>query len=177
MSNDTQRLARQWAEKILASEAGTPESQAAAEHIMATTTPLTMADAEWDDEKHRLAGATVPMVSGPEEVVMLSERDDDTIDFALMDGRFGSVRKTHVTPNGKRYELREVGAPEEPEHPAALVTEQDYANAPAGTVVAMDEGYSWTKCSDGDWWRGGIWHSDYRMADTERQVLREGWGK
>lgn len=135
MSNNTARLAREWAQFELGN-AGVFSDKgriAAIEHILATTTPLTMADVEWDDEKHHLAGATAPFASGTKEVVMLTERDDDTIDFALMDGRFGSVRKTHVTPNGKKYELREVT--DEPTHPATLTTLEDYEDAPVGTIV------------------------------------------
>ena len=179
MSNEIARLARQLAEHVMAVDYTSPEIVATAERILATTTPLTMADITWDDEKHHLAGATMKRAySGSSvEVVMQFAQNDVFIDYTTLGGKHGMAERKDLTPNGKRYELREIGEPEQPEHPAALVTEQDYANAPAGTVVAMDEGYSWTKCSDGDWWRGGIWHSDYRMADTERQVLREGWGK
>lgn len=179
MSNNTARLAREWAQFELdnAGEFSNKGRIAAAEHIMATTDPLTMADVEWDDEKHHLAGATAPFASGTKEVVMLTERDDDTIGFALMDGRFGSVRKTHVTPNGKKYELREVGAPEEPAHPATLVTEQDYENAPVGTVVAELGGWARTKGFCGDWSDGATWLTDREMANKQRQELRWGWGK
>ena len=60
MSNERERLAREWAESKLAMPTGHLDADviAAAEHIMATTTPLSMADVEWDDEKHRGAGAT-----------------------------------------------------------------------------------------------------------------------
>ena len=130
-----------------------------------------MADVEWNDEKHYLAGATT---SNGGSVVMLWHDDIDT-DHIITD--HAEWPRNRLTPNGKKYELREVGAPEEPERPETLVTEQDYENAPVGTVVAGDGGDAWTKCSDGDWWRGGIWYSDYRMADAERRELRRGWGK
>ena len=102
-------------------------------------------------------------------------------DVGEVNERFAPVLEKPVTltPNGKKYELREVGAPEQPEHPATLVTEQDYANAPVGTIVAAPGFHAWTK-SYGDsfpWSQGGTWCSNSDMADTERQVLRWGWGK
>lgn len=60
MNNNTKRLAREWAERIKAAPEGTytPRAIAAAEHILATTTPPTMAEVEWNNEEHHLAGAT-----------------------------------------------------------------------------------------------------------------------
>lgn len=82
-----------------------------------------------------------------------------------------------LTPNGKRYELREVGAPEQPAHPETLVTEQDYESAPNGTIVAEPGGSARTKGHDGNWYRGGDWLTNGLMADAKRDVLRKGWGK
>ena len=82
-----------------------------------------------------------------------------------------------LTPNGKKYELREVGAPEQPEHPATLETLEDYENAPAATIVAQP-GYSpLMKSHDGNWWRGGGERPNGVMAGTKRKVLRWGWAK
>lgn len=61
--------------------------------------------------------------------------------------------------------------------PATLVTEQDYENAPEGTVVAGPGCSAWTKGSYGGWWQGRSWFTSHKMAGTERQVLRKGWGK
>lgn len=182
-NTETARLARQWAEGFLThadkvddrydpSKAGVI---AAAEHIMATTPPPTMADTEWDDEKHPLAGATTP--SG-EEVVMFWP-EDDYIRTAQE-----SWSRDCLTPNGKRYELREVTeTPDVPTHPATLVTEADYENAPHGTVVSGSETLDlYVKNVD-------LWHrlvtpngptltvSSVSMAGTPRTVLRKGWGK
>lgn len=51
MSNETERLAREWAEKIKSVPVINYgiQANAAAEHILATIAPLTMADVDWDD--------------------------------------------------------------------------------------------------------------------------------
>lgn len=168
-----EKLARQWAERIKAApdETYVDDVVAAAEHIMATTDPPTMADVEWDDEKHYLAGATT---SNGGSVVMLWHDDIDT-DHIITD--HAEWPRDRLTPNGKKYELREVGAPEEPTHPETLVTEQDYANAPAGTVVAESHYFAWQKNQFGAWRKVKTQLTDREMAGTERQVLRWGWGK
>ena len=146
MTGRDERLARQWAKETLDNSAPIPSemaTQAAARHIMATTTP-TMADIEWDDSEHTFAGATV-MLGGPTEVVMLSESDDMFIDFALLDGRVGDEYKDRLTPNGKKYALHEVGS-----HPETLKDAEAYETAPVGTVVqvrdivAVSRGCGWS---------------------------------
>lgn len=178
MSNETARLAREWAEDFLTHADKTDDRYdpskagviAAAERILATTDPLTMADVEWDDDKHYLTGATGPF---GDEVVMMWY-DDDT-DHIFTNGE--EWPRDRLTPNGKRYELREVGAPEEPARPATLETVEDYENAPAGTVVAEPGRPALTKTHGGEWHRYGGWFTSDEMAHTERQVLRWGKGK
>lgn len=171
MSNETARLAREWAEFALTVPEGSPGSRAAAEYIMATTSPLTMADVEWDDEKHHLAGATAPF---GDEVVMMWY-DDDT-DHIFTNGE--EWPRDRLTPNGKKYELREVGAQEEPARPATLVTEQDYENAPEGTIVNIDGTvairgvYGWI-CTGED----AIYRTRGMFDQGEGEVIRWGWGK
>ena len=172
--NETARLARQLAEHVKAVDYTSPEIVATAEHILATTTPLTMADVDWDDEKHDLAGATD---GDGDAVVMCGENADDEINvIVLWDHHTYSAPKSELTPNGKRYELREVT--DKPAHPATLVTEADYENAPEGTVVDIDETVA---VRSADWWylagfRGD--HSSEYMAHLgEGDVIRWGWGK
>ena len=165
----TEQLARQLAEHVKALEVSSPEMTATAERILATTTPPTMADVEWDDEKHYLAGATT---SNGGSVVMLWHDDIDT-DHIITD--HAEWQRDRLTPNGKRYELREIGEPEQPEHPATLETLEDYENAPAGTVVAEPGRPALTKTHGGEWHRYGGWFTSDEMAHTERQVLR--WGE
>lgn len=172
MSDERERLARQWAERIKS----VPElrydldANAAADFIFEHTSPPTMANVEWDDDKHYLAGATGPF---GDEVVMMWY--DDGTDHIFTNGE--EWPRDRLTPNGKRYELREVGAPEQPEHPATLATDQDYENAPVGTVVAELGGWARTKGFCGDWSDGATWFTDREMANKERQELRWGWGK
>ena len=178
-------MARQWAERKKAQakrhleDAGyfpREDTMAAIEHIMATTTEPTMADVEWDDEKHHLAGATLP--SGY-EVVMFWAEDD----YIITDQE--SWSRDCLTPNGKQYELVEVtDRPEasdeqdqQPAHPEVLETVEDYENAPAGTVVATPQGSAWTQGPDGNWWQGAGWKTDSEMSGIKRQVLRYGWGE
>lgn len=171
MSN--QKLARQWAERAKNAAARsdyTADTEAAIEHILATTTPLTMADTVWDDEEHHLAGATTP--SGIEVVMLWLNTGINRIvtDDAL-------YARDMLTPNGKRYELREVGAPEQPEHPATLVTQADYENAPVGTVVAEPCWPAWQKRASGKWVYAESKRDSGSLSGTKRRVLRWGWGK
>lgn len=175
MSNNTARLAREWAQFELdnAGEFSDKGRIAAAEHILATTTEPTMADVDWDTKKHRMAGADW---DGHSPVIMIEEDYFGTIVAITDDGAaVNAPFKKDLTPNGKRYELREIG---EPEHPEVLTTREDYANAPEGTIVARGDYSPYVK-------RGpNAWTTEYRslaydedMANTARQVLRKGWGK
>lgn len=172
---DTERLAREWAQTT--QPKGDAKTRAAIEHIMATTTPQTMADVEWEDEKHYLAGA---VDADGHEVAMLAKLDKNIrvcyIDqMGLAYPMFESPKT--LTPNGKRYELREVGAPEEPEHPATLETQADYENAPEGTVVAEPRWQAWQKRATGKWVYAESKRDSGSIAGTERRVLRWGWGE
>lgn len=102
MSGDKerQRLARAHAERVLKSGVSTPEEIAAAQVVIENTAPLTMADVEWDDEKHLLGGATT---SGGDELVMLSLSRSGK---SVTTNRGVWVRRL-LTPNGKKYDLHE----------------------------------------------------------------------
>ena len=179
-NTETQRLARKWVQKT--NPKGDRETLAAIEQILATTDPLTMADVEWNDEKHYLAEAVHPNFG---KVIMLFQNADTGNIFVNFyeDGERHLVYATpeYLTPNSKRYELREVGAPEQPAHPETLETLEtleDYENAPEGTIVARGDHAPLLK-------RGpNAWTTEYSslaydedMAGTERQELRKGWGK
>nr|DAI86673.1 MAG TPA: hypothetical protein [Caudoviricetes sp.] len=170
--NNTARLAREWAEMELdnAGEFSNKGRIAAAEHIMATTTPPTMADIEWDHDKYHLHGATTPK---GDEVVMLWHDDIDT-DHIITD--HAEWPRDRLTPNGKKYELREVGATEEPAHPATLETLEDFQNAPDGTVISYAGNMPLTLI--GQIWRRGFATQTHReMAGDKCPVLRWGWGE
>lgn len=100
------QLARQWAEWNKSCEVSSPEIQAAANFILAHTTPPTMADVEWDDELHYLAEAEHPNWG---KVVMLYEFDEFISFMQTSDGpkvALGDV-KERFTPTGRRYVLQE----------------------------------------------------------------------
>lgn len=139
---DIAKLARKWAADCQG-EGKLPAygiaAQAAAEYILATTTEPTMADVDWDDEKHRGAGATD--TNG--KLWIMSQNDGDYINCIGLDMVTCGAHASDLTPNGKRYELREVtntpDIPDEPEHTAILITEDDYASAPEGTIVDVND--------------------------------------
>lgn len=152
------------------------EARVAADVLAELVKPQTMADVGWSREKHALAGAIINLGSGPAEVVMMSQGYDDSIDFALLDGRIGNQPKGRFTPNGKRYKLVEGTTPD---HPEVLTTVEDYENAPEGTVVAYRNGRGVDLKYDGNDWRYTGFaqsDSDIDMCGTTRQVLRWGWG-
>lgn len=174
MSNERERLAREWAESV---NPKMPNEYvcAARDHILATTKEPTMADVEWDAEKHVLAGATL-LTNNDEQVdVVMLANDVSLIDYATMGGEYGYEHCSYFTPNGKRYELREVT--DQPKRLDVLETMEDYEYVPVGTIVAMRDCGAWTKGYDGNWTRGGEWITNGIMANTERQVLRWGWGE
>ena len=150
MNKDNQeKLARQWAENYRDNNGKlqSPKlAHAAADYILATTTKPTMADVDWDHDKHYLAGA---VDAHGLEVIMHSRVDDCEIATIRPGDETHGGRNwdTDLIPNGKRYELVEVT--DEPEHPEVLRTVEDYKNAPEGTVVdicgtvAIRQRYGW----------------------------------
>lgn len=136
---DREKLAREWAEEAADNGAyGLSEKTAAAiDHIFATTTPPTMADVEWDDEEHRLAGVTTP--GGVEEVMMWHD-DTGGTDHIITDR--AEWRPDQLTPNGKRYELVEVtDKPENPVEPSTK-TMDEYSPVERADMVGMWAGYN-----------------------------------
>lgn len=121
--------------------------------------PRTMAGVEWDHDKHHLVGAECD----GEPAVMISPCGGDGMSrsialISLGDGFFLEESDEYVVPNGKRYELREVGAtvssdenvsPEQHEQP-----ERSY------TVQTSDENppteKSWVEVDD-----EGMYREDY----------------
>lgn len=103
------QIARQWAERNKTCEVSSPEIQAAADFILAHTTPPTMAEIEWDDDKHYLAEAEHPEYG---KVVMLSMSSLSGEVFTLFKGDgviyTPCVLPKNLTPTGKRYTLTEV---------------------------------------------------------------------
>ena len=168
--------ARQRAKEVLDDESSTQELIEFAEYVLATTNEPTMADAEWSDEEHYLTGA---VDAEGVEVIMLGTYggsiricDADDVNETLEAARENPV---NLTPNGKQYRVCEVT---ETTRPEALVTEEDYENAPVGTIVASNGHFPYVKRALGIWANTfGETRSDGAMAVTPHTVLRRGWGK
>lgn len=103
------QLARQWAERNKTCEASSPEIQAAASFILANTPTPSMAEVEWDDDKHYLAEAEHPEYG---KVIMLNRPPMSGVVITIFkrDGVVYSPRviPQNLTPTGKRYTLTEV---------------------------------------------------------------------
>ncbi|AMO89710.1 hypothetical protein WM42_2008 [Corynebacterium simulans] len=100
------QLARQWAEWNKSCEVSSPEIQAAANFILANTTPPTMAEVEWDDDKHFLAEAENALGM---RFLMVCKHDSFNIrclGSSTLQGRI--IGAEFLTPTGKRYTLTEV---------------------------------------------------------------------
>ncbi|MDK8242535.1 hypothetical protein [Corynebacterium coyleae] len=145
MRDEQERLARQWAESKLAMPTGHLDADviAAANHILATTKEPTMADVEWDHDKHYLAGAVDAYGS---EVIMHSRVDDCEIATIRPGDETHGGRNwdTDLIPNGKRYELREITEPEHPVEPSTK-TMDEYSPEEQADMIGM-----WAEYRAGD---------------------------
>lgn len=114
---DREKLARQWAESRQQFDNRSERERAAADYILDNIepqTPPTMEGVKWDDEKHVGLGVQAP--NGDNRVLILNDTPSLWL-TALPD--FTEILlfpRDSLTPNGKRYELREVGKGE-PDHP------------------------------------------------------------
>ena len=174
-----EQLARQWAEKIKS----VPPSwhgdtvRAAAEFILANTKPPTMAEVKWSHEEHSLRGATDSY--GDEFVMLDMQHPDEESELELFVWDGTDVTRDdpdYYTPNGKRYEIREIT---EPEHPEFLVTPEDYENAPEGTIIAPQGCNPWVKTVMGGWQFVDV-NDVVRgkpIGNNRAKVLRWGWGE
>ena len=115
MSNPTRQeildaqLARQWAERNKTCEVSSPEIQAAANFILANTPTPSMAEVEWDDDKHYLAEAEHPAY-GKVSMLSMSSLSGEVFTLFKEDGVIYTpyVLPKNLTPTGKRYTLTEV---------------------------------------------------------------------
>ena len=186
---DLKASARRWAWEYMLCNAELPEhaqddEYRAAQLILATTTPPTMADVEWDDEKHRGAGAT-DTISGKSWVMI--QDDGDYVNCIDFDMESFGILASELTPNGKKYELHEMGetvssnekvGPDQKEHPETLRTAEDYKDAPVGTIVAHNGFFPYVK-KGRDVWTDTFddkFPDDF-LSGISRQVLRWGWGE
>lgn len=146
--------------------------------------PPSMADVDWSDEEHYLAGA---YDYDGNEVVMLSEVDGNirVCDADNLGVKFVTALEhpTNLTPNGKRYTLTTLEELHEQEeraraarHTEPLFTAGDYEDASIGTIAACAEQPPYVKLGKNKWVDSfGDAYSDEGMGGTRRNVLRNGW--
>ena len=254
MTNNTDaQIAREWAEGFIkyadSAEIVDADTLTAARHILATTTPPTMADIAWDDDVHTglcalYAYGDLVLMIGPDldnedTIICHYIHYGSPVTVGLLAEKLTPIpgTKINLTPRrepepestpepedvkpdpqpgeawlieyeGKRYEAiywysplyahwvfvrdREGACSIEsheaapvsrlvgeavPSHPAVLVTEEDYENAPEGTIVANDLSDPWVKDSMGFWLVCGEGGGEISrlMALSSRRVLR--WGE
>lgn len=160
----------EWAQHIVAHPGlSSPFLKTVAETVLELLPSQTIAETGFDFDTHHLAGATT---RDGDEVVMLWQDVDETEQIICDEA---SWAPQFLTPNGKRYELHEVS---ESDHPETLTTEQDYKDAPLGTIVADNGAVPSVK------WKPRTWSTslnspcpDGKMAGFSRKVLRWGWSK
>ena len=134
---DREKLARQWAESRQQFDNRSERERAAAEYILATTTEPTMADVEWDDDIHRGLGA----VDDAGQEWVMSQDDGNYINCIGFDLDTCGALAADLTPNGKRYELREVTKPDHPVEPSTK-TMDEYSPTERADMVGMWAGYN-----------------------------------
>lgn len=174
MTNNDKTIALKWANAVLDDlDHYAPIEHAAARHIIKTTPSPTMAELDWKDNEHTLAGATLDIGDGPENVIMTAH-SGVYIFYVTKDGKPDYDYSRFFTPNGKRYELHEAGTADVTP-PKTLTTEKDYNEAADGTVAASPDGMPFLK-QRSVWRYLNIVKRDDEMANAQpRVVLRDGW--
>lgn len=193
MSEDLKAAARRWAYEYMLCNFEIPEhaqddEYMAAKYITQCLAPPTMEGLPWDYGRHYLAGAT----DGEHECIMISpyrHDEESPLEIAAVTSDSSNILlldPSDLTPNGKKYELREVTvspdeevAPEQRDHTDVLRTKDDYFDAPFGSVVAVAGSFPWIKTLSAGWMRCGSGDvaTNFEMAGAGRKVLRWGWGE
>lgn len=154
------------AEMILKERSAVDEFKySAAKFIIEKTDPLTIKESGWNEKEHHLAGATNRV---GEDVVMLRDRDFGSSGGYLIACVDGDYNPDALTPNGKKYEVREVTSD--------LSTEQ-IDELPVGSVVAAPGCRPFVKITSESWMSSTQVLTSSLLADYENvTLLRYGWG-
>ena len=170
MSDYSIKGARAWAEGAQSSVSLVVRE--AAQILLDLLPEPTLDEIGWDWDTHHMAGAISPQ---EEEVVMLWFDDDANLVICAE----SAWRPDELTPTGNRYKLVNVNdRAEQAAHPTVLETEQDFEDAPQGTIVTRRIRTPWTRLNNGEWACGaeGKRKSSADMADYDGwRVLRWGW--
>lgn len=180
MQNKDYSEAREWARQVMDNPGYTsPFMQTVAKTLLDLLPKMTMAELEWEHDLHHLAGATTP--DGKEVVMMWL----DDVESGLVMCDNAGWEPSRLTPNGKQYKLVEATVssnenvgPDQPEHPTVLETEQDFEDAPEGTIVTKRGCGPWVLLENGMWVTTSAEYPSGRMTITAPYtVLRWGWGE
>ena len=96
------------AEELAVTEVETRQAWKYHAYILAALPPLprpTMAEVEWDDDKHFLAEAEQSILG---KVVMLGPNEDGFINFCFLsrrESKYDAAYPSTLTPTGRRYTL------------------------------------------------------------------------
>lgn len=176
-------LAKEWA-KLITAQSGEGElfedGELAAAKILDETLNLrTLASAPFEP----LIGAV--SASGSEYIVLAESAPGVAICFRLSNERIYTISTMDLYSNGKKYKPVEDGATVsqdekvedgQPEHLETLYSEQDYQDAPIGTIVAANSENVYLKTGDHSWSIAGVEGLEGGpLPGSSRAVLRWGW--
>ena len=138
---------------------------AAAKFVIENTRPLTIKESGWIDEEHHLTGATNRVGN---DVVMLRSRDFGSPHGYLIVCVDGDYDPDALTPNGKKYEVKEIVP--------GLSSEQLEA-LPIGSIVGVPGLEGYTKTISREWTGRFEQLSSKALAECGNvSLLRRGWG-
>lgn len=144
------------------------------ERLRASISAPTMDDIEWVDGVHDGLCAEHADYG---LVRMIGPDTDGDIWFLTDQLKHDFSYPDYLTPiPGTRIDLTPRRESEmAPDHPTVLTTEEDYKNAPIGTIVAGEVNTPWTKLTPANWSRVSGINTHGDMAGTPRRVYRWGW--
>ena len=188
MTEQTTREAREWAEYItsLPDLHGdyAPQAQAAARFILDNTTPvlpdpLFGARATHPDHGEGMITSHRPDVDGDVRFMFSDEAIGDGTNYHWVSPSTLTFHTQDMSKNGAEIDTStEHVDPIDttPDHPEFLEAEEDYENAPEGTIVAYNENKPLVLI-DELWRHIGLvgWSDHGDMAGIRRRVLRWGW--
>lgn len=140
--------------------------------------PLFLAKATHSEYGEGIVGSHHPDEEGEVRFMFPDEETDDGTYFLWVNTSTLTFHTQDMSKNGAEIDTStEHVDPIDttPDHPVFLETEEDYENAPEGTIVAADDYWSFARFNSG-WITSTRADFDYdEMAGLRRRVLRWGW--
>ena len=148
----------------------------AAKLLLQLTEEPSLESLEWDEKKHFLLGV---LDTDGDDGVLVGSTEYGTFDvYYPQYSGIVTMSNVDLRLNGKKYRItgEEDSAKSVEDRPKMLIHLADYENAPAGTVVALNQFTPWTKMSDGKWESGTsrVGSGDLRLSGPHK-VLRWEW--